>query len=219
MHPENKRGEHMKVENLKPRENNPRKITSDQLEKLKESISRDPEFMRYRPIVYDPDNENEILGGTQRYKACCALGYDEVPNEWVKSAKDLTEEQKRRFVVVDNSPSGAAGDWDYETLAHEFGSDELADYGFLKDELDAIFAESQQAAEPEEQPEVEFSEEMLLEHNYIVLTFSDPMTWQVALDKFGLKQVKDLIPRKNQPTGTGRVIDGSKVLERLENAE
>jgi len=63
--------------------------------------------------------------------------------------------------------------------------------------------------------EVEFTKELLLEHNYIVLYFDNPMDWKVALDKFGLKNVKDLIPRKMQPTGVGRVIEGKKWLDRI----
>lgn len=66
-----------------------------------------------------------------------------------------------------------------------------------------------------EEPEVEFSEELLLEHNYVVLYFDNPFDWQVAVEKFGLKKVKDLIPRKGQPQGIGRVIKGSEILERL----
>jgi hypothetical protein len=59
---------------------------------------------------------------------------------------------------------------------------------------------------------VPFTEELLLTHNYIVLYFDNDFDWEVAQDKFGLKQVKDLIPRKGQPKGIGRVINGKKVL-------
>lgn len=55
----------------------------------------------------------------------------------------------------------------------------------------------------------------MLTHNYIVLYFDNDFDWEVAQDKFGLKKVKDLIPRKGQPVGVGRVICGKKVLEWL----
>ena len=63
-----------------------------------------------------------------------------------------------------------------------------------------------------EEGEVPFTEELLLSHNYIVLYFDNDFDWEVAQDKFGLKQVRDLIPRKGQPKGIGRVINGKKVL-------
>jgi uncharacterized protein YlbG (UPF0298 family) len=38
--------------------------------------------------------------------------------------------------------------------------------------------------------EVEFSDEILLEHNYIVLYFDNPMDWEVAKEVYNLKNVK-----------------------------
>ena len=64
-------------------------------------------------------------------------------------------------------------------------------------------------------PEIEFSEELLLEHNYVVLYFDNEFDWQVAKDKFGLKKVKDLIERKGQPTGIGRVLNGAEWIKKL----
>ena len=66
----------MKLSKLKLHPTNPRKIDPGALDKLKESIQRDPEFMVLRPIVYDADGT--ILGGNQRYRACKALGMKEV---------------------------------------------------------------------------------------------------------------------------------------------
>ena len=63
--------------------------------------------------------------------------------------------------------------------------------------------------------EIEFSKELLLEHNYVVLYFDNPMDWKVAQEKFGLTKVKDLIPRKCQPIGVGRVLEGKKWLDRI----
>lgn len=64
-------------------------------------------------------------------------------------------------------------------------------------------------------PEIEFTAEIMLEHNYIVLYFDNPFDWQVALEKFKLRRVKDLIPRKNQPVGIGRVVKGAAWLKRI----
>jgi hypothetical protein len=66
-----------------------------------------------------------------------------------------------------------------------------------------------------EKPDVVFSPELLLEHNYILLYFDNPMDWQVALSKFNLKRSKGLVPVKNPVVGIGRVVEGAKWLDRI----
>jgi len=106
----------MKVSQLKLNKKNPRKISPDQMEKLKSSIEKFPKMMSLRPIVYDPDTM-EVLGGNQRLLAIHALGMKEIPDDWVKSADELTEKEKREFIIRDNIQ---AGDWDFEILEAEF---------------------------------------------------------------------------------------------------
>ena len=118
----------MKLKDLKPNDKNPRKISESALEKLKQSIERDPEFMVLRPIVIDDDGL--ILGGNQRYRAIKAMGMKDIPDNWVVKADNLTEEQRKRFILVDNAPDGMAGEWDWETLKDSFPEFELADLGF-----------------------------------------------------------------------------------------
>jgi ParB-like chromosome segregation protein Spo0J len=112
---------------LEPNDRNPRKITDEALQKLCESIERDPQFMELRPIVVDENNV--ILGGNQRYRACRKLGKETVPASWVKVATGLTEEQRKRFIIVDNGPEGMSGDWDAELLKIDWDVPELADVG------------------------------------------------------------------------------------------
>ena len=71
----------MNISDIKANPRNPRKIADADLDKLKKSIERDPEFMRLRPIVVDENNM--VLGGNQRLKAITALGYSDIPDEWV----------------------------------------------------------------------------------------------------------------------------------------
>ena len=81
----------MKINQLKPNENNPRLIKSEKFKKLVQSIKDFPEMLELRPIVIDEDNV--ILGGNMRYKACVEAGLKEVP---VKIAKGLTEIYSKR---------------------------------------------------------------------------------------------------------------------------
>lgn len=80
--------------------------------------------MALRPIIVDANGM--ILGGNMRYKALLHLGYKEVPDEWVKRADDLTEEERRRFIISDNV---GFGDWDWQGVANEWDVEELADWG------------------------------------------------------------------------------------------
>ncbi len=196
------------IKELVESEYNPRTLGKEDEKALRDSMQR---FGCVDPIIVNTheDRRNIVIGGHQRLRIWQELGHDTIPCVEVELDRDRERELNIRL-------NRNTGEFDDKALAEFFEKQELEGWGFPQDELNAIFAESQQAAEPEEQAEVEFSEELLLEHNYVVLYFSNPMDWQVAMDKLGLKQVKDLIPRKNQPTGTGRVIDGSKVLERLQ---
>ena len=123
----------MRIDKLKLHERNPRQITQAALNKLAESIRRDPEFMVLRPIVVDKDGT--VLGGNMRLRAIRQLGMDEVPDAWVVRAADLTDEQKRRFILVDNAPTGMAGTWDIDLLANEWDVPELEELGFDLGEL------------------------------------------------------------------------------------
>lgn len=62
--------------------------------------------------------------------------------------------------------------------------------------------------------EVPFSPDLMLAHNYVVLYFDDPLDWQVAVEKFGLKDARSRDPNPEcQKIGIGRVIPGKPVLE------
>jgi hypothetical protein len=115
---------------LKAQERNPRSIKPESFARLCESIRRDPQFMALRPIVVDA--EGVILGGNQRYRACLHLGMQTVPAAWVKVAADLTPEQRKRFVLVDNAPDGMAGEWDIDALMEGWSVQDLGALGFEK---------------------------------------------------------------------------------------
>ena len=114
----------IKLSSLKKNPTNPRVLRDAQFEKLKKSISEFPQMMELRPIVVDQDNI--VLGGNMRLEALKSLGKKEIPEEWLKRADELTEEQKREFIIKDNV---GFGDWDWDSLANEWDADKLADWG------------------------------------------------------------------------------------------
>jgi hypothetical protein len=122
----------MKLTDLKLNPNNPRLIKDAKFKKLCDSVRDFPKMMELRPIVIDKANGNMILGGNMRLLALKKLGYKEIPDGWVKDAAELTEDEKRRFIIEDNM---SLGEWDYGLLAGSFDTSDLVEWGFDEKEL------------------------------------------------------------------------------------
>lgn len=113
----------MKLSEIHINPANPRIIKDDRFKKLVKSISEFPKMMELRPIIVDSDLQ--ILGGNMRFKALQELKYKDVPDSWVKRADQLTDEEKRRFIIEDNVPFG---EWDWEFLS-EWDKEQLIEWG------------------------------------------------------------------------------------------
>lgn len=114
----------MKLSILKSNPNNPRIIKDDKFKKLVKSISEFPKMLELRPIIVD---ENFIVqGGNMRLKALQELKYKDIPDEWVKQVSDLSEDQKKEFIIKDNV---GYGEWDYDDLANNWDVEKLVDWG------------------------------------------------------------------------------------------
>jgi DNA modification methylase len=114
----------MKLSNIKGNPNNPRIIKDDKFKKLVKSISEFPKMLELRPIIVD---ENFIVqGGNMRLKALQELKYKDIPDEWVKQVSDLTEEQKKEFIIKDNV---GFGEWDFDDLANNWDVEKLNEWG------------------------------------------------------------------------------------------
>ena len=114
----------MKLSDIKANPDNPRVIKDEAFNKLVQSIKDFPKMMALRPMVVD-DNLT-VLGGNMRLRALRHLGYKDIPDEWVKRAGDLTEEEQKQFIIKDNV---SVGDWDWDTLANEWDVQDLKDWG------------------------------------------------------------------------------------------
>lgn len=117
--------EEMRVADLIPYENNPRK-NDEAVEAVAASIK---EFGFKVPIIVDA--ENVIIAGHTRLKAAQLLGMDTVP---VIRADDLTDEQVKAFRLADNKTAELAG-WDFTALEDELAALDNIDmtkFGFEK---------------------------------------------------------------------------------------
>jgi hypothetical protein len=119
----------MNINEIKPNPNNPRIIKDDKFKKLVKSIQDFPQMLELRPIVIDENNI--VLGGNMRLKACIEAGLTDVP---VKQAKDLTKEQKKEFIVKDNV---GYGEWDWDDLANNWDEQLLTEWGLDIPNFDA----------------------------------------------------------------------------------
>ena len=111
----------MNIKEIKPNPNNPRIIKDHKFKQLVKSIQDFPQMLELRPIVIDENNM--VLGGNMRLKACIEAGMTDVP---VIHANNLSEEKKKEFIVKDNV---GYGEWDWDDLANNWDEQELTDWG------------------------------------------------------------------------------------------
>ena len=205
--------EEVKIADIKPYERNQKKHPESQVKNIAKSIEK---YGFVQPIVIDKNNE--IIIGHGRYMAGGdILGMKTVP---CVRAENLTDKQIRELRILDNKLNES--DWDIDKLKKDI--DEL-DFSEFDLDFDLDFEqELDEAIEEEEKqkPEVQFTEILNEENNYIVLKFSNSVDWLQACTLFELQPVKALSTRKDgkvtkgmERIGLGRVIDGSEAIKKL----
>lgn len=131
------------VDELIPYENNPR-INDEAVKYVAESIKQCDYIA---PIIVDEDMV--ILAGHTRLKALKSLGYEECE---VLVKRGLTEEQKKKYRILDNKTSEYA-EWDAELLDFELDGIDFGgfDFGLASlDEIDMDLGEFFEPTEPQE---------------------------------------------------------------------
>lgn len=200
-----------RLDDLVPADYNPRKDLKPgdkEYEKLKKSIK---EFGYVDPVIFN-ERTGRIVGGHQRLKVLGDLGYETIHTVMI----DIDEKREKALNIALNKISGK---WDEGRLKDLLIEIDTGDFdieltGFDDKEVEKLmnkFADPEEAA-----TEYEFTEELLEEHNYVVLYFDNKMDWQTACDKLGIKSVHALDSREDyERKGIGRVIRGADVLERI----
>ena len=118
------------IKQLSLLENNPRKITKEQFQKLIKSIQDDPDFLWKRPLLVNKIGDKyTVYAGNQRLRAAKKLKWEEIP---CIIEQNLSEEIMKSRIVKDNK---SFGDFDFDILANEFEVEDLLDCGFSLEEL------------------------------------------------------------------------------------
>ena len=123
------------IDKIFPHPKNPRLIRNEKYLEQKKSIEETPEMMDLRPVIIDEDDI--ILGGHQRWRACKELGWKDVPVMQYTREKHLKSESFTKFnktyelvcaeiVIKDNTHYGQ---FDYDILANEWDVHPLVDWG------------------------------------------------------------------------------------------
>ena len=129
-------------------EYNPRELTQDQHQDLKDSITR---FGFVDPLIVNTHKErkNILVGGHQRLRIAKELGYKDVPCVEV----NLTPTKEKELNVRLNKNTGQ---WDWDALANHFDVGELLEWGFSEEELQFTEPEEVQGlTDDDDVPEVE----------------------------------------------------------------
>lgn len=116
------------IDRLKENPENPRTISKEKFEKLKNNLQNFPKMLELRPIVYNKDFV--VLGGNMRLKAIKELLTEKkikLKDSYFKKAESLTKDEQDKFIVLDNQEFG---DWDFDSLANLFNTDDLIEWGF-----------------------------------------------------------------------------------------
>ena len=196
-----------KLADIVPYANNTKKHDETQIKNVAESIKK---YGWVQPLVID--NDGTIVIGHCRALAAERLGIEEVPCVVVS---DLTEEEINALRIVDNKTNESP--WDFDLLSAELPEIDLSDFDF-----DFDFGLDKEKNKEEIEGEVEFSEILGEENNYLVLQFKTDIDWLNAQSIFGLETVKSYSTRKDgkvtknmERKGVARVLDGAKVLNEL----
>ena len=110
----------VQIETIKLDPSNPRSITKEAFESLKQSITDFPEMQSVKPLVVA---DGYAIAGNMRLLAYKDLGYRELHvldvSEWSQAKRD-------EFMIKDNTHYGS---WNYDALANEWDNLPLTDWG------------------------------------------------------------------------------------------
>jgi ParB-like chromosome segregation protein Spo0J len=129
--------EQRSIKSLTVNPRNPRRMTKDQAEHLKESISK---FGMCEPIVINTDGT--VIGGHQRLSTLKKLGHKKV-DVYIPETTLSDEEASELNIRLNRN----TGEWDFDVLANNWDSSDLIRWGFTPQELHMDLIDSEDPKE------------------------------------------------------------------------
>jgi len=112
-----------KIAELTPLDKNPRKISDDDFERLRQSVESLPTYFEARPLlINDESGQLIVYAGNQRLKAAKKLGLKEIPC----IVETLTHDEQDERMIRDNI---ANGEWDFDILRDDWSDLDLEGMG------------------------------------------------------------------------------------------
>lgn len=195
----------VKTEELVSYKKNPKKHDKKDVDLIIKSIERNGWG---DPLLVCPET-NEVLSGNGRLMAAKKLGLEEIPVVYAPAG--MSEKQKADLVIASNKLVEVSGYNDNLKILMGMYELNAEDFGMVNMQEELEKAE-------EEEPDLEFTEELFEEHNYVVLYFDNTVDWQTACEKFNIETKQALDSRAGYVrSGVGRVMRGADVLKLLKD--
>ena len=181
-----RRYENVRIDELKPYENNARTHSEKQVEKIARSIE---EFGFVNPVLID--SNYGIIAGHGRVLGAEALGMEEVPCLFIE---DLTEEQKRAYIIADNKLALDAG-WDYELLQLELDELDSLNFDFTLTGFDKLELDDESLFSMDEIDEIDGYNADEDDREYFTKTFTFPLEKKNQIICYLKKHQNEIVER------------------------
>lgn len=177
---------------------------------LSESFRR---FGQQKPVVVQASS-GQVAAGNHAIDAMTSL-------RWTHGAgvmSPLSDEDARAYLIADNR-TAELGSYDEEalgTMLRRLAQEgNLRGTGYDGDDVDDFLKRLDREA-GRIKPEYQFTEELLEEHNYVVLYFDNSLDWDAACAKLGIETVKAPDATETyERRGVGRIVRGVDVVSRI----
>jgi hypothetical protein len=200
----------VKVGDLKPHPKNPNTHSAAQIAALAAVI----EGNGWRAPITVSNRSGLITRGQGRLEAAILLGCEKVPVDF----QDYAGEQEEIADVLADNRLSELSEMDEEQLVRVLKELQAAGHdieltGFTEDDLAKLtnIAEETDKLEPIPQMELQAFEH----YDYLMFMFRDIRDWLRVLQLLKVTKVNYSISRKTQKIGIGRVLNGKRLLERL----
>ncbi len=131
---------------------NPREISTEKFELLKQNLQKYPEMLGYRSLlVYPlPKEKYIVIGGNMRLRAMLDLGMHSAP--CVIIPQDTGIDKLKAYTILDNN---GFGKWEWNMIANEWGTEEVNNWGLdvwdsNNSNIDNFFQEIEKSNETED---------------------------------------------------------------------